>query len=85
MNRPALLEADEHAEDNAHLTPATPACKFLSGLAGRGLRLGNPRRRALHQREQETCRALPAEKIACGLTACAGSRGTHRSRQCRFP
>jgi len=53
MNRPARLEANEHAEDKTHLPSATPACNFLSGLAGRGLRVGNPRSRTVHQRERK--------------------------------
>jgi hypothetical protein len=85
MNRPARLEANEHAEDNAVLPSATPACNFLSGWAGRGLRVGNPRSRAVHQREQETRRALPAEKIAYGLTVSTGSREPHCSRLRTIP
>jgi hypothetical protein len=64
LHRPLrVAEADEHACDNPDLPSATPACNFLSGWAGRGLRVGNPRSRAVRQREQKTCRALPAEKI----------------------
>ena len=81
MNRLALSEADEHAEHNADPPSATPTCNFLSGWAGRGLRVGNPRGRTEHQREQETWRALPAEKIAYGLTVSAGSHDLDRLRQ----
>jgi hypothetical protein len=42
--------------------------------AARGLRLGNSRSLAEHQREQRARRALPAEKIPYGLTGSAGSQ-----------
>jgi hypothetical protein len=65
MNRPALLEADEHAEDSA----ATPACNFLSGWTGRGLRVGNPRSRAEDHREPKKLMVrYLLTKTASGLT-----------------
>jgi len=53
MNSPPMLDANEHPEHNAALFPATPACNFLSGWAGRGLRVGNPCNHAEHQREKK--------------------------------
>ena len=45
---------------------ATPACDVLVGLAGRRLRVWNPRSHTEHQREQKTCCVLPKPRRGWG-------------------
>jgi hypothetical protein len=52
MSRPARLEANQQAEDNADLHRATPASTILSAWGSRGLRVGNPRSRTEDHRER---------------------------------